>query len=299
MELLQLRYFLVTAKYEHMTKAAEALRIAQPALSQSIKRLEQELGVSLFDREKRGIRLNETGQLLKEQLMPILETLDALPSALQENVSQQLHTIHLNILAAPRLMTDCIIAYKKRHPEINFRLHQKTEPKLTDLSITTHFPENPLPENSYPLLTEHFFLAVPADSPYASLSSVSLTELKGEAFLAPPKNQPIRRICDQFCLDSGFFPHIIGESDNPNNLSSLIAAGFGIGFWPEYSWTRLTNKDIVLLPIRQPVCEREIILTIRPEKISRTVLEEFCQFLFDYIKQKKGQQLPEFPSALL
>lgn len=54
MELLQLRYFLVAAKYEHMTKAAEVLRIAQPALSQSIKRLEQELGIPLFDRE-RGI----------------------------------------------------------------------------------------------------------------------------------------------------------------------------------------------------------------------------------------------------
>ena len=57
MELLQLRYFLVAAKYQHMTKAAEVLQIAQPALSQSIKRLEQELGVSLFEREKRTIRL--------------------------------------------------------------------------------------------------------------------------------------------------------------------------------------------------------------------------------------------------
>lgn len=290
MELLQLRYFLVTAKYEHMTKAAEALRIAQPALSQSIKRLEQELGVSLFDREKRGIRLNETGQLLKEQLMPLLETLDALPSALQENASQQLHTIHFNILAASRLITDCIIAYKQIHPEVKFRLHQKTEPEQTDFSIFTHIAGNPLPENSYPLLKERFFLAVPAGSPYASLSSVSLHSLRGESFLLPSNYQDIRRICEQFCLDSGFFPHVIGESDNPRNLHNLIAAGLGIGFWPEYSWEPITDQAIVLLPIQQPVCEREIILTIRPEKISRIVLEDFSQFFFQYLEQEKGQQ---------
>ena len=66
MELLQLRYFLVAAKYEHMTKAAEVLRIAQPALSQSIKRLEQELGVPLFDREKRNFGLNDAGRFLEQ-----------------------------------------------------------------------------------------------------------------------------------------------------------------------------------------------------------------------------------------
>ena len=84
MELLQLRYFLVAAKYQHMTKAAEVLQIAQPALSQSIKRLEQELGVSLFEREKRNIRLNDAGRFLEQKLLPIMAALDEIPSEIQK-----------------------------------------------------------------------------------------------------------------------------------------------------------------------------------------------------------------------
>lgn len=290
MELLQLRYFLVTAKYEHMTKAANALRIAQPALSQSIKRLEQELGVTLFDREKRGIRLNENGEFLKKQITPILETLDELPAALQENANQQLHTIHLNILAASRLITDCIIEYKQLHPEVNFRLHQKTDHEQADVSITTISPGEPLPENSRRILKETFFLAVPANSAYAKQDFIFLSEMKEEGFINLSSNRPIRRICERFCLDSGFTPRTVGESDNPETIRNLIAAGLGVSFWPEYSWKLLSNENIALLPIKQPTCERDIILTVRPDHISKNVLEDFCQYLSEYTKREDVRQ---------
>ncbi len=65
MELLQLRYFLTAAQYQHMTKAAEHLQIAQPALSQAIHRLEAELGVTLFERKNRSIELNDAGSCSK------------------------------------------------------------------------------------------------------------------------------------------------------------------------------------------------------------------------------------------
>ena len=72
MELLQFRYFLTAAKYQHITKAAEELNIAQPALSQAIKRLEDELGTQLFDRKHNRIILNAYGELLVKRLIPIM-----------------------------------------------------------------------------------------------------------------------------------------------------------------------------------------------------------------------------------
>ncbi len=290
MELLQLRYFLVTAKYQHMTKAAEALKIAQPALSQSIKRLETELGASLFDREKRGIRLNETGRFLERQLIPILNVLDELPSAVQEKATQQVHTIQLNILAASRLVTDCIIEYKTQHPEVTFRLHQKMDVAQEDLRISTIFPGEVLPEHSRLILKETFYLAVPANSSYASSESIRLEDVKEEGFISLTDNRPMRRICDRFCLESGFAPHTVGESDNPETVRNLIAAGLGVGFWPEYSWGLLSNPKVTLLPIRQPICERDIILTMRPSEKNKAVLEDFCRYLLEYAKREDVKQ---------
>ena len=79
MELKQLRQFMVAARYEHFTRAAEVLQIAQPALTQSIRKLERELGVTLFHQEGRNVSLNSSGRLLQERLQPILSALDNLP----------------------------------------------------------------------------------------------------------------------------------------------------------------------------------------------------------------------------
>ena len=115
MELLQLRYFMVAARHQHITHAAEELHIAQPALSQSIQRLEAELGVPLFDRKNRGIFLNDAGRLLQKKLYPILFALDSLPRELQEANDFSSHTIHLNLLgsAAP-------VSYTHLRPAASF-----------------------------------------------------------------------------------------------------------------------------------------------------------------------------------
>lgn len=84
MELLQLKYFSAAAAQEHITKAAEQLHIAQPALTQSIRRLEEELGVRLFNRSGRNIVLNEAGKLFLKRIAPILAELDRIPEEIRE-----------------------------------------------------------------------------------------------------------------------------------------------------------------------------------------------------------------------
>lgn len=105
MELLQLKYFLETARYQHMSRAAEKLHIAQPALSQAIKRLEKELNVSLFVREGRGIKLSEQGILLAEKLQPIMKALEDIPGELSHAAEMADRTIKLNILSASEMIT--------------------------------------------------------------------------------------------------------------------------------------------------------------------------------------------------
>lgn len=282
MELQQLQYFLVAAKYEHITKAANSLHIAQPALSQSIKRLEAELGVKLFERKKGGITLSASGKLLVEELKPIMKSLEQLPKKLADTEKKQRQTIHLNVLAASILVTNCIIAYKAIHPEVNFQFVQSQSTLDYDLCITATLPRRN-PAANQVLLEENFFLAVPATSVYADYKEIELKQVAAEGFIFMADTRPIRSICDQFCIEAGFSPNIIFESMNFEAVRSLISAGLGVGFWPEYSWESAEpSKNVVLLPIKSPECKRDIIITYNEQFSENPIVKEFHDFLIDF-----------------
>lgn len=285
MELLQLRYFLAAAHYQHITKAAESLHIAQPAVSQAIHRLEEELGLPLFERESRGIRLNSSGKLLQERLLPLIAAFDAIPEELREAASQKSPVLHLNLLAASSLITDSIIAYRSMKPDIRFKLYQKTDNRTADYCISAVRWETVLKPCESLLLTEDFYLAVPTSSPLSSASSIRLTDTKNESFISLEKSKPICTICDQFCQDAGFIPNIIYESDNPETVRNLIAAGLGIGFWPQYSWGPLTSPLVKLLSIESPICRRKIIASISEESSQIPEIMDFHRFLCQYLSR--------------
>lgn len=289
MELQQLQYFLVAAKYEHITKAANSLHIAQPALSQSIKRLEAELGVKLFDRKKGGIALSDSGKLLVEELKPIMKSLDSLPKKLAETAGRQNRTIHLNVLAASILVTNSIIAYKAKHPEVNFQFVQSQSSMDYDLCITAMLHRRNRSTNQI-MLEEDFFLAVPASSKYAEYKEIDLAEVSEEGFIVMADTRPIRNICDQFCLEAGFAPDIVFESMNFEAVRSLISAGLGVGFWPEYSWESANPSDkMVLLPIRSPECKRDIIITYNQQFSDNPFVKDYYDFLIDFAMDCKAR----------
>ena len=108
MELTQLRYFLKVAELQHITHASEELHIAQPALTQTIHRLEKELEVPLFGIKGRNIVLTEYGRYFYEKLKPLLTGILDLPEQLQTMAKIENSTIHLNVLAALRLTKSTI-----------------------------------------------------------------------------------------------------------------------------------------------------------------------------------------------
>ena len=137
MELQQLKYFLVLAKSENVTKAAASLHIAQPALSQSIKRLETELGVQLFQRTGRRLHLNEAGRFFEEKVAPLMQTLDALPRQVQDISGMVKRTVRVSALSASQLSTEIIIAYRELHPEVNFVAAQVFDNNEWDICFTS------------------------------------------------------------------------------------------------------------------------------------------------------------------
>lgn len=284
MEINQIKYFLEVANSQHMTASAEKLHIAQPALSQSIRRFEKSLGVPLFQAKGRNIVLTEYGKYLQEQLIPIVEQLDKLPETLQTMAKLNGETIHLNVLAASTLVTGAIIDYKSQHKDLNFQLLQNIQSEAYDIEITTKsfHKGNPKKIHNQFICTEKIFIAVPNNKKYKGRTSISLKEIEKEGFISLLGSRQFRYICDNFCTQAQIQPKIIFESDSPEVVKNMIAANLGVGFWPEFTWGKIESENVRLLEITDPVCSREIVITVNKNKVDNENVEEF----FEYLKKR-------------
>ena len=295
MEIQQFRYFLTAARYENLTKAAEELHIAQPALSQSVKRLEPELGVSLFDRKNHRIELNEQGKLLKKRLIPLMESIDNLKDELWESVYSSEGTIYLNFLSASNLITNCIISYRAQKPDVQFQVSQLEMMENCDVHIESRIAMSVTPPHPQELpegivrreyLREEIFLAVPPDSKFAKHKTIDLREVKEENFIRLGNGWQLRMICDDFCRRAGIRPQAVFESNSPESVRNLVAAGLGIGFWPEKAWGGPPGHGVVLIPIRYPICRRDLVVTMFEQAKDKPVVDEFMDYFCRYFEKE-------------
>ena len=295
MEIQQFRYFLTAARYENLTKAAEELHIAQPALSQSVKRLETELGVSLFDRKNHRIELNEQGKLLKKRLIPLMESIDNLKDELWESVYSSEGTIYLNFLSASNLITNCIISYRAQKPDVQFQVSQLEMMENCDIHIESRIAMSVTPPHPQELpegivrreyLREEIFLAVPPDSKFAKHKTIDLREVKEENFIRLGNGWQLRMICDDFCRRAGIRPQAVFESNSPESVRNLVAAGLGIGFWPEKAWGGPPGHGVVLIPIRYPICRRDLVVTMFEQAKDKPVVDEFMDYFCTYFEKE-------------
>ena len=288
MELTQIRYFLEVADTKHMTNSAKNLHITQPALTQAIRRLEEDLGVPLFAAKGRNITLTEYGKYLQKKLAPLMEQLDQIPEQLNMMVKLEGETIHMNVLAASGLVMEAIIEYKRTHEGILFQLQQNSESDLYDIAVTTKLFYQGLSEKNSFACAEKIYLAVPKDGKYGARTSVCLEEVAEEGFVSLLGSREFRYICDRFCQHAGFTPRVIFESDNPAAVKNMIAANMGIGFWPEFTWGSIENEHVKLLEIEEPVCQRDIIITYNMNKIDSRNVTEFYEFLVEFFQSRKN-----------
>lgn len=289
MDLLQLKYFRTVARLEHMTRAAEELMIAQPALSQTISRLEDELGVLLFDRLGRRIRLNLFGQAFLVRVERIFAELEQAQAELADLAGGNRGEVVLALGAATHLIPDLLSDYRQQHPQISFRLFQQRvttmvqqlEQGAFDFCITAP-PLHKPGIASIPLLTEEIALALPPEHRLEKRKRIRLSEVAGEAFLSLKAGHGLRDLTDAYCLQAGFTPQIAFESDDPSTLRGLIRAGQGIAFVPTISWRGSLGPSVVQVQIEEPRCERTIGLAWLEQRYLSVAAEQFRTFIKEY-----------------
>ncbi|MGN1345528.1 MAG: LysR family transcriptional regulator [Eubacteriales bacterium] len=288
-ELNKLYYFYIVAKHEHVTRAAEELCIAQPALTKTVKLLEEEFGVPLFYKKGRNIALTPFGEHLRERLDVVFPILREIPNELEAMKGQAKSTIKLNVLAASTVVTSAIVEYKKQNAQTVFQLIQNEEEMDCDLSVTTNavdFARLP-PFERRCIMEEKIYLAVPKDSEYARCSSIDLSAVKDEGFVNLAGSRLFRVVCDKFCASAGFRAKSIFESDSPAAVRNIIGAGAGVGFWPAFSWGPAASFGIRLLPIRAPVCQRELIVGLHAVPSLSEIAADFYEYLLKFLQERQ------------
>lgn len=288
MELLQLQYFQTVARLEHMTKAAEDLKIAQPSLSKTISRLEEDLGVALFDRKNRQLRLNSYGELFLKRVNKILLELEEGKRELAELTERGQTQITLAV-SIPRVLPELLSSFLKDFPEVKFQqvLESTTSMKNLLENGEIDFCISSLPiEGSEliwePLIREEVYLMVPPNHPLAQKEQVYLSEVKDEPFISMNTGFGFRNLTDDFCREAGFTPNIAFEGDEPGVIGDLVRHGLGIAFIPAMSWIHGFNNYPNRLQIIEPRCQRTIGIGWSKRRHLSSTAKEFRQFVMDY-----------------
>jgi DNA-binding transcriptional LysR family regulator len=265
----QLRYFVAAARSEHMARAAEQLDLSQPALSRSIQKLEEELGMPLFDRVGRGVRLNEAGKILLRRVdRASAEFEDALRELKDFGATKSVSVGYLSTFGV-RLIPELVKGFSALEPSLQFNLFEGPSPLLmkqllngeVDLCVSTEPDVAGL--EWQPLFKEELFAIVPMDHRLAGRKSIELIELADEPFVALRAGHGLRLVLDELCQRAGFTPKINLEGYEVSSLRGLVVAGFGVTLAPKRSVSAATYVD---LPISMPECFRVVGVSWRKER---------------------------------
>lgn len=290
MDIIKLKYFYEVAKCQHVTEASENLHIAQPALTKAIKLLEEELGVKLFFKQGRNIKLNDYGKFLKERLDNLLPEFDSIPQKITAMKNKLKTLIRLNVLAGFNIVTEAVVEYKKKNKDIVFELLQGFE-EDSDISVFTTSKNKLNTEEGAEasVFEEEVYLALPKLSEYATCSSVKLSDFKDASFISVGGLKQFKTICDDFCAKAGFIPKTTFESDSAHAVRKVIASNVGVGFWPEFSWGNSSHSGVAVVPISEPKCFRKIVVVKHQTGNDSVAVNTFYEFLTNFIAEQQNK----------
>ncbi len=299
MEIRQLRYFIEVAEREHISDAAAHLHVAQSAISRQIANLEEELGVELFERIGRNVKLTPIGKIFLEHSISALQAIDYAKKQMEEYLNPEKGTIKIGFPTslAGHLLPTVVSAFKKEHPNVAFHLRQGSYEYLIDavksrelnLAFLGPLPPKDSSIDTTILFTESFSALVPLSHPFAKREAVPLIDFREEDFVLFPENYILNKLVVDACHSVGFSPKNASEGEDMDAIKGLVSAGIGVSLLPESTFydsiPRFTSKvRISSPPIRRTVgMIRPLTRDLSPsEKVFHAFTVEFFSRLNQY-----------------
>lgn len=303
MEARQLRYFLAVARAGSFVKAAEAEGVAQPSLSQMIRRLEDDLGAPLFDRMGRTVRLTAYGEALLPHAETVVREMELARQAVEAGKSPERGRVRLGVIPTllPGAAAPAVREFEQRYPEIRLELDEQVTERLIEKlrlgDLDLALVALPLKHDEIvcsDLFREPLLAAVAPDHPMAKTGPVSLARLKGEKLLLLREGHCLREDVLEACTRARADFETSFESDQLDSLLALVETGFGVSLTPATAARR--NSGCRFLPLEPQAVRRVGYALARGHHMlpaQRTLVRFLKQYPWDSLFRHSQSESPK------
>jgi LysR family transcriptional activator of glutamate synthase operon len=270
MDLRQLRYLVALAEELNFTRAAAREHVAQPALSQQIRRLEDELGLALVQRTTRSVTITDAGEMLVRRARMIIAELEAAMEEMQALRGAWTGRVRLGTMhtMGPVDISEVIAEFHRRHPGVEVAVHEQSSEELAELlrlgeievaflSVTERIESRGLALRR--LVSERLVVVVPPHHPFAARRHVELGQLAGDEFVSYRRGARLRELLEDAADRCGFSPRITLETNEGRRILRLVSRGMGVALLPE-SDASATTEDVAVLTLDGRQITRDITL---------------------------------------
>lgn len=284
MDLKQLEYFVTTVNEGNISKAAQRLHVSQPPLSTQLKLLEEELGVILFDRGARSIRLTDAGKIFFDRAAAILNMADSAVKEMQDLRLDGKGTLHLGLIssAGPYIM-EKIKTFNRVHPDIVFQVYEANTYELIEL---IHSGVIELSALRTPFNQEGLEIQFIHSEAVAAIGKEVFFEgMADEIYLEDLKDKPLilyrrwQQIIIGMFKEKGIYPHILSINDDARTTLQWAKEGMGIGLVPEYLCNEHKDGIVKRKILAGNTLDTELVIVRKKEKgsISSKIADEFMK----------------------
>ena len=280
MELLQLRYFCDTAKSLNISKTARKYTVPPSNVSQSIKRLEKELGYPLFIRRANKISLNDPGKTFYKKVSKALSLIDDAAADRIDDGTKG--SISISINSNRRIVMETIEQFKKQYPGVNIKTAYFGNLDEEEYNFVIDCQNASLKGYRREILcSEEIALAVNSENPLAKAEKINVSELSGEPFITMDAKASMYKVTKDICRKNGFEPKIALQSDDPAFIRKCVELGLGIAFAPTLSWKGQFPENVILKPLD---FRRDISVYINEKAHLPLCARNFLSALLEHIK---------------
>lgn len=296
MNVKQLRAFVTVAKYKSFAQAGEHLHVSQPALSLTIKALEDNLGGALLTRTTRSVSLTPEGEVLLPLARRLLADWDDTEEMLRQRFTLQLGRVAVAAMPAlaGNLLPQSLKVFRQRYPRVNVTVHDVINEQVLELvrhrrvELGIGFePEGSDALRFHPLYLDRFVAVVPADSPLAGQRQVTWRELLAEDFIALQRPSAVRLLLEQHLAAEHGKLAVAFESHQLSTIGRMVANGLGVSAVPALCIGQMQELGARCVPLVEPSVERRIgVIALSDHKLS-TAAQALLEVLLSHTRPQE------------